>query len=125
MPKKPSRADLTQADENDLKQELIGREADRRAQQNKAQQAMKDLVLANVDTLLLLVPKHDTINCSDENTASGYMDHGRPRCRRCRLLDIKRDGCNTDTVLDVQLLESHAKDNTPGRIEVIVRGRDD
>lgn len=106
--------------DEELKAELIGREADRRAALNAAQKACTGLVFDNVNLLLALVPKHDTINCSDTNLASAYNDpnSNKPRCRRCRLLEIKQDGYNRETILEVVLHNPEQWDNTPDNIQV-------
>ena len=39
----------------------------------------------------LFCPNHDCINCDDDNLASGYIDHNRPRCLRCYLLKLIKD----------------------------------
>jgi hypothetical protein len=109
---------LKDISDKELKQELIAREADRRAIQNKCRNDNAAFVLANIDALVQLVTTHDTINCSDANLASAYNDHNRPRCRRCRLLEIQRQQFNDCTILDISLFNMETLDNANIRVKV-------
>lgn len=104
--------------DEELRQELIGREADRRVALNEAHRDCCALVLENIDLLIRLVPEHDTLNCSDTNLASAYTDHGKPRCRRCRLLTIRNQGYNHDTMMEMSFLTIEELDNTPDNIRI-------
>jgi hypothetical protein len=106
-----------------LQEELIYREADRRAEENRRNVVNAAFVLQHVNALLALVPTHDTINCTDANTASAYLDHGRARCRRCMLLHINQHQLNDDVGLEVSLVELVQQDNTPDRLQVMVKER--
>lgn len=114
---------LQQYSDDDLQQELIQREADRRAEENKRNIANAQLILQNVDVLLSLVPKHDSLNCSDDHPISGYLDHGHARCRRCMLLHIKQVQFNDDVGLEIDLVQLYHQDNTPSALQVIVKNR--
>ena len=111
----------TMTDE-ELKAALVEREIEKRRLRNSARQLSLALVLQHVEVLLQLVPSHGPTSCDDNNVVNGYEDHGRPRCARCRLLEIRRDGVNEDTVLDVQLMFQEAEDTSPDRLRVEVLG---
>lgn len=117
------KAKLMDATDQELRNELIHREADRRADQNKRNQQNAALVLQHVEEFLALVPTHDTINCSDAYTASAYLDHGRARCRRCMLLHIKEHQFNEDVGLEINLVQLVQQDNTVDRLQVIIQDR--
>lgn len=94
---------LKTATEDELKKELIARETTRRQEKNHDQVANAALVVEYVDFFLRFIPRHDTINCNDSNLAGAYDDKGSPRCRRCRLLQIKREGYNAETLVEIEL----------------------
>ena len=91
--------------DDEIVAELDRRQTIQQQEQQKTNRINAGFVLQQVDTLLLLVTKHDTMNCCDDNLASAYIDKGSPRCRRCRLLQIKEDGCNNNVGLNVRLIE--------------------
>ncbi len=103
MKTKP-KPDISQLSEEELRNELVSREIDRRIQANVALEQTFEFVLQNVDTLLALTPKHERTSCADDhpnNYACG--SHGEPRCNRCALLNIKENKYNTDMIVQVSL----------------------
>lgn len=114
---------LQSISDEELRKELILREADRRAQENKKNANNALFVLQNVQLLLTLVPTHDTSNCSDETPKSAYLDHGHARCRRCMLLHIQEHQYNDDVGLEIDLIQLVNQTNIPDSLQVVVKDR--
>ena len=114
---------LKNVTDEELKQELIAREADRRAALNTLRKINAEFVLQHVDVLLAAVPNHECTSCSDDNPTNYYEDHGRPRCKRCALLRIKKDEFNSGLTLDIELRYTEELDNTPDNLRVWVQER--
>jgi len=97
--------DITQVSDDALKQEV-----DRRKGTSAAVELRIEImehhkwVLANVDVLLEMAPKHDRLGCSDDslNKDQGHGYKQIPRCKRCALLDIKKR--NTNYYISVDLM---------------------
>lgn len=80
--------DLTSFSDDVLKQELKRREEIVEKQRREDLARQQQIIIDNVDSLLNLVPEHDRTSCNDTdmNNANSF------RCKRCLLLQLKRDG---------------------------------
>lgn len=90
-----------------LKTELEQIEAEEAAEREAAKVVYGKFLKANIDLLLQMLPKHDTLSCDDETP-----DHNGHRCKRCKLLQIKEQTWSDDWPFDEAEVE----------LEVIIRG---
>ena len=108
--------------EKELKNQLVQMEVERRERRNKQILAARQILLDQVDLFLQIITDHDCTSCSDDNPQNGYPHNGVPRCRRCGLLRIKKDGYNDDFHVDITLLNAELEDTDPRNIEVHFTG---
>jgi len=97
--------DLTQVSDDALKQEVDRREGKAVVELQIEIMEHHKWVLANVDVLLEMAPKHDRTGCSDDSLNRDQDGHGHkqiPRCKRCALLEIKKR--NTNYYISVDLM---------------------
>lgn len=92
--------DISMFSKEQLVKELERREKEELERQKIDVQNRSKLLLKHIDVLLALVPRHDTINCSDDNRISAYVDNGCPRCKRCFLIQAKKEGYVDNIVID-------------------------
>lgn len=99
---------LGQATIEELQTLLQQRETEQRQRENAELTRRHDFVVTNVDLLLTVFPEHGRTSCSDENSINS-TDCGSPRCNRCQLLKIKKDGYNSGMVLEAALIYQECK----------------
>lgn len=108
--------------EKELKAQLIQMEVERREKRNEQIIKARQLLFDQVDLFLQLLTDHDCTSCSDDNPQNGYAHNSVPRCRRCALIRMKKDGYNDDFHVDVTLLNAELQDTNPKNITVQLTG---
>ena len=93
--------DLKEVSDQALQAEVKRRRQARADIHNTWLENHRQLVLDNIDLLLEFTPDHCRTSCSDEDPFNSG------RCKRCRLLGIKKEGRNDCTVVDLLLREEH------------------
>lgn len=69
---------------------------------NQLKQERADQLLANIDSILTLLPKHDRTSCSDKDPNNA--NHTRVRCSRCYALYAKDSGYwDADISLEISI----------------------
>lgn len=81
-----------------LKEELARRDNARKLEEAANRKRRQVAIVAAIDHLLELSPKHDYTSCSDDCT----VNSDNARCVRCLLLEIKNSGIVFDE-FDIQI----------------------
>lgn len=71
-----------------LQDALRRKEQEEQQQERQLKNQHAEVIIQNIDTLLLLVDKHDRTSCSDTNN----FNYDKGRCTRCALIQAEADG---------------------------------